>query len=118
MPPYFDCYIEGSNQGSVYVICICTLHVRSYFNERIWVNNVLNDVTLIICLGESPSSSASDVDNLNNQAMADKASLSKGIGAHGVNHVIVTQNHPNFVRLLDFVSRFLFTKRISIYGLA
>ncbi|GFZ14018.1 hypothetical protein Acr_24g0002080 [Actinidia rufa] len=51
---------------------------------------------------ESPSSSASDVDNLNNQAMADKASLSKGIGAHGVNHVIVTQNHPNFVRLLDF----------------
>ncbi|XP_047980733.1 cysteine-tryptophan domain-containing zinc finger protein 7-like isoform X2 [Salvia hispanica] len=52
--------------------------------------------------GESPSSSASDVDNLNNLAMADKAALSKGSGPHAANHVIVPQNRPNFVRLLDF----------------
>lgn len=59
---------------------------------------------LVICLGESPSSSASDVDNLNNLAMADKAALSKGSGSHAGNHVIVPRNRPNFVRLLDFVS--------------
>ncbi|KAI8002833.1 MORC family CW-type zinc finger protein 3 [Camellia lanceoleosa] len=52
--------------------------------------------------GESPSSSASDVDNLNNQAMVDKAALSKSIGAHAGNHAIVAHNRPNFVRLLDF----------------
>ncbi|KAH6816605.1 CW-type Zinc Finger [Perilla frutescens var. frutescens] len=52
--------------------------------------------------GESPSSSASDVDNLNNLAMADKATLSKGSGSHAGNHVIVPRNRPNFVRLLDF----------------
>lgn len=59
---------------------------------------------LLICLGESPSSSASDVDNLNNLAMADKAALSKGSGSQAGNHVIVPRNRPNFVRLLDFVS--------------
>ncbi|XP_042037065.1 cysteine-tryptophan domain-containing zinc finger protein 3-like isoform X1 [Salvia splendens] len=52
--------------------------------------------------GESPSSSASDVDNLNNLAMADKAALSKVSGPHAANHVIVPHNRPNFVRLLDF----------------
>lgn len=38
--------------------------------------------------------------------MADKAALSKGSGSHAANHVIVPHNRPNFVRLLDFVSRF------------
>lgn len=52
--------------------------------------------------GESPSSSASDVDNLNNLAMADKLTLSKGSGSHAGNHYIVPRNRPNFVRLLDF----------------
>ncbi|XP_042054976.1 cysteine-tryptophan domain-containing zinc finger protein 3-like isoform X2 [Salvia splendens] len=52
--------------------------------------------------GESPSSSASDVDNLHNLAIPDKAALSKGSGPHAANHVIVPRNRPNFVRLLDF----------------
>lgn len=53
--------------------------------------------------GESPSSSASDVDNLNNQVIAEKAVLSKGTGIHvSGNHVVVARNRPNFVRLLDF----------------
>lgn len=59
---------------------------------------------LLFWLGESPSSSASDVDNLNNLAMADKVTLSKGSGSHAGNHVIVPRNRPNFVRLVDFVS--------------
>lgn len=53
--------------------------------------------------GESPSSSASDVDNLNNQATVNKAALSKGCGSHVAgHHVVVARNRPDFIRLLDF----------------
>ncbi|CAK9158792.1 unnamed protein product [Ilex paraguariensis] len=52
--------------------------------------------------GESPSSSASDIDSLNNQAMMEKVAFSKGLGSQSGNHV-VRRNCPNFVRLLDFV---------------
>ncbi|XAR57106.1 hypothetical protein NMG60_11025132 [Bertholletia excelsa] len=53
--------------------------------------------------GESPSSSASDVDNLNNNhSMVDRAATSRGISAHAGNHIIVAHDRPNFVRLLDF----------------
>ncbi|CAI9765879.1 unnamed protein product [Fraxinus pennsylvanica] len=50
---------------------------------------------------ESPSSSASDIDNLNH-LMVDKAVLSKGNGSQAGNQVIVPRNHPNLVWLLDF----------------
>ncbi|XP_047314986.1 cysteine-tryptophan domain-containing zinc finger protein 3-like isoform X2 [Impatiens glandulifera] len=50
--------------------------------------------------GESPSSSASDVDNLNNQPALDKA---KDMNAtYAGNHVIAARNRPSLVRLLDF----------------
>lgn len=56
--------------------------------------------------GESPSSSASDVDNLNNPSTADKVPLPKGVSSPQVagNHVIAARNRPNFVRMLKFVS--------------
>lgn len=67
--------------------------------------NDCNTLSYIIYLGESPSSSASDVDNLNNQATVDKGNLSKGTGSHVAgNQVNVARNRPTFVRLLDFVS--------------
>ncbi|XP_059663510.1 cysteine-tryptophan domain-containing zinc finger protein 7-like [Cornus florida] len=56
----------------------------------------------VVPQGESPSSSASEVDNLNNEAIVNKAGLSKGIGSHAGNHFIIARNRPNFVRLLDF----------------
>ncbi|KAK8548721.1 hypothetical protein V6N12_061627 [Hibiscus sabdariffa] len=54
--------------------------------------------------GESPSSSVSDVDNnLNNQAIVDKAPLSKGNVSHVAGtHAVVARNRPSFSRLLDF----------------
>lgn len=56
-------------------------------------------------LGESPSSSASDVDNLNNQAALDKPNLLKGAASHAVgNHIVAARNRPTITRLLDFVS--------------
>lgn len=56
-------------------------------------------------LGESPSSSSSDVDNLNNKAMADRPSLPKGAAPQVVgSNIIVGLKRPSFARLLDFVS--------------
>ncbi|KAK8339692.1 hypothetical protein V6Z12_A08G051900 [Gossypium hirsutum] len=54
--------------------------------------------------GESPSSSASDVDNLNHPTTADKVAFSKGVSPPqaAANHVISARNHPNFVRFLNF----------------
>ncbi|XP_062021537.1 cysteine-tryptophan domain-containing zinc finger protein 3-like [Rosa rugosa] len=54
--------------------------------------------------GESPSSSASDVDNLNNPSAVDKVALPKGVSSPQVagNHVIAARNRPNFVRMLKF----------------
>ncbi|KAI4301365.1 hypothetical protein L6164_034652 [Bauhinia variegata] len=55
-------------------------------------------------LGESPSSSASDVDNVNNCTVADKVASCKGVSSPLVagSHVIAAQNRHRFVRLLNF----------------
>ncbi|XP_057959592.1 cysteine-tryptophan domain-containing zinc finger protein 7-like [Malania oleifera] len=64
--------------------------------------------------GESPSSSASDVDNLYNQPAVDKSAVSKGISSHiAGNHVIVARNRPNFIRLLDFTQHVNFAMEAS-----
>ncbi|XP_039045390.1 cysteine-tryptophan domain-containing zinc finger protein 3-like [Hibiscus syriacus] len=54
--------------------------------------------------GESPFSSASDVDNLNHPMTADKVAFPKGVSSPQVagNHVISAKNRPNFVRFLNF----------------
>ncbi|XP_019419776.1 PREDICTED: uncharacterized protein LOC109330169 isoform X2 [Lupinus angustifolius] len=53
--------------------------------------------------GESPSSSASDVDNLNNQMAVDKATFPRGTNTHvSGNQVLSARTRPNLVRLLDF----------------
>ncbi|XP_072974596.1 cysteine-tryptophan domain-containing zinc finger protein 3-like [Typha angustifolia] len=56
--------------------------------------------------GESPSSSASDVDNLNNQSTLGKAALVKGVNSPQVagNHVIGARNHPHLLRLLNYTN--------------
>ncbi|KAM5569020.1 cysteine-tryptophan domain-containing zinc finger protein 7-like [Rosa sericea] len=52
--------------------------------------------------GESPSSSASDIDNLTNQVTAEKAILCKGTGSHVAGNHHVARNRPKILRLLDF----------------
>ncbi|KAL3727641.1 hypothetical protein ACJRO7_032388 [Eucalyptus globulus] len=53
--------------------------------------------------GESPSSSASDVDNLNNQAAPDKPNLLKGAATHAAgNHILAARSRLTMSRLLDF----------------
>ncbi|CBI36808.3 unnamed protein product, partial [Vitis vinifera] len=63
---------------------------------------------------ESPSSSASGVDNLNNQAAIDKMDIPKDASSQVMgNHVIAARNRPNFVRLLDFAQIVSFAMEAS-----
>lgn len=65
--------------------------------------------------GESPSSSASDIDNLNNPAAVDKANLAKGVNdpQNGGNHIIAARNKPNFLRILNFAQDVNFAMEAS-----
>ncbi|KAK1558243.1 hypothetical protein Q3G72_000157 [Acer saccharum] len=65
--------------------------------------------------GESPSSSASDVDNVNQPTTVDKAALTKGVSSPQVagNHVIAARNRPNFIRLLNFAQDVNFAMEAS-----
>ncbi|XP_020211938.1 uncharacterized protein LOC109796633 [Cajanus cajan] len=69
----------------------------------------------MIPLGESPSSSASDVDNVNNSTAADKVTISKSVNSPQVagSHVIAARNRPNFVRLLNFAQDVCFAMDAS-----
>ncbi|XP_012455485.2 cysteine-tryptophan domain-containing zinc finger protein 7 [Gossypium raimondii] len=76
--------------------------------------NELQATLQMVPQGESPSSSASDVDNLNNQQSVEKAPLAKGLVSHvGGTHVIVARNRPSFVRLLDFTQDVSFAMEAS-----
>lgn len=76
------------------------VNCKSMSSSRIWHD--LHANLQVPPLGESPSSSASDVDNTNNLTVAEKTVLSKGSGSHSGNHVIAPRNRPSLVRLLDF----------------
>lgn len=77
--------------------------------------NELQRALQVVPLGESPSSSASDVDNLNNHTTADKVALSKGVSSPQIatNHVIAARNRPNFTRLLCFAQDVNFAMEAS-----
>ncbi|KAA8527472.1 hypothetical protein F0562_034813 [Nyssa sinensis] len=85
--------------------CMEVAYMRIVYCKHSITNRDRHDLQAslqMVSQGESPSSSASDVDNLNNQAMVDKTSLSKGISSYAGNHVNIARNRPNFARLLDF----------------
>ncbi|KAK9288449.1 hypothetical protein L1049_016906 [Liquidambar formosana] len=86
--------------------CIEVAYMRIVYYKHFTTNrdrHELQATLQTVLQGESPSSSASDVDNLNNQATVDKAALSKGSGSHVAgHHVIVARHRPKFIRLLDF----------------
>ncbi|XWS53645.1 hypothetical protein CRYUN_Cryun10bG0018600 [Craigia yunnanensis] len=77
--------------------------------------NELQATLQMVPQGESPSSSASDVDNnLNNQPTVDKAPLAKGSVSHVAGTlVIVARNRPSFVRLLAFTQDVSFAMEAS-----
>ncbi|KAF6171668.1 hypothetical protein GIB67_042183 [Kingdonia uniflora] len=84
--------------------CMEVAYMRVVYSKHSSVNK--DRVALeVLPPGESSSSSASDVDNLNNQGLLDKAPSAKGVSSPHIagNHVIVAKNRPNFMRLLNFM---------------
>ncbi|GMI74009.1 hypothetical protein like AT3G62900 [Hibiscus trionum] len=82
-----------------YMRVIYTSHANASRDRR-----ELQTALQIVPPGESPFSSASDVDNLNHPTTSDKVAFPKGVSSPQVagNHVISARNRPNFVRLLNF----------------
>ncbi|KAF5182169.1 Cw-type zinc finger [Thalictrum thalictroides] len=88
--------------------CLEVAWMRVVYFRHTSINKDRNELQAALQMvppGESPSSSASDVDNLNNQGTVDKVALAKGVGSPHVagNHVIAAQKRPNFVRALNFI---------------
>nr|AMP82926.1 type I inositol 1,4,5-trisphosphate 5-phosphatase 12 [Catalpa bungei] len=77
--------------------------------------NELQAALQIVPTGESPSSSASDVDNLNHQATTEKAALAKVVGSPQVSgsHVITSRNRSGFLRILNFAQDVNFAMEAS-----
>ncbi|KAH8517391.1 hypothetical protein H0E87_005359 [Populus deltoides] len=90
--------------------CMEVAYMRAIYSSHTSANRDRHELQMalqIIPPGESPSSSASDIDNLNNTTTPDKVPLTKGIGSPQVtgSHIIAARNRPNFVRLLRFVMK-------------
>ncbi|KAK1430835.1 hypothetical protein QVD17_13876 [Tagetes erecta] len=81
--------------------CLEIACMRIVYCKNLLTRQDLQTSMQMVTQGESPSSSASDVDNLNNQTM-DKTMLSKSIANHK-NHIVV-RNQANLTRLLDLTS--------------
>ncbi|KAL2341738.1 hypothetical protein Fmac_009678 [Flemingia macrophylla] len=74
----------------------------------------LQSTLQMVSQGESPSSSASDVDNFNNQAAVDRATLPRGTNSHvAINQAIPARTRPNLIRLLDFTQDINFAMEAS-----
>ncbi|XP_047977266.1 cysteine-tryptophan domain-containing zinc finger protein 3-like isoform X2 [Salvia hispanica] len=75
----------------------------------------LQSALQIAAPGESPSSSASDVDNLNHQATADKAVSARVAGSPQVSgsHMITSRNRCGLLRVLNFAQDVTFAMEAS-----
>ncbi|KAK7363607.1 hypothetical protein VNO77_05756 [Canavalia gladiata] len=87
--------------------CMEVVYMRLVYCRHYSINkdrHELQSTLQMVSQGESPSSSVSDIDNLNNLAVVDKANLTRGTNTthFANNQVIFARNHPNIVRLLDF----------------
>ncbi|KAL0715052.1 hypothetical protein Bca4012_022031 [Brassica carinata] len=88
--------------------CMEAAYMRVVNSSYISVNRYRNELQTSLQMvppGESPSSSASDVDNVNHPAGADKVGNSRGISSPlvaGNHQVISAQNRFNILRLLQF----------------
>ncbi|KAM3323858.1 cysteine-tryptophan domain-containing zinc finger protein 7 [Capsicum chacoense] len=84
--------------------CMEVAYMRVVYCKNMSLSRIWHDLQASLQVppqGESPSSSASDVDNTHNQTVAEKTALSRGSGSNAGSHVIAPRNRPSFVRLLD-----------------
>ncbi|CAA0832044.1 CW-type Zinc Finger [Striga hermonthica] len=89
--------------------------VYSSHNSASRDRNELQTALQIVPPGESPSSSASDVDNLNHQITTEKPSLAKAVGSPQVcgSHIITSRNRSGFLRILNFAQDVNFAMEAS-----
>ncbi|KAJ8749670.1 hypothetical protein K2173_026319 [Erythroxylum novogranatense] len=82
-----------------YMRVVCSLYTNAN-RDRLELHAALQKIPP----GESPSSSASDIDNLNHTTSVDKVPLAKGVASPLVNgnHIITAKNRTSIVRLLNF----------------
>nr|GLL42602.1 uncharacterized protein LOC109160423 [Ipomoea trifida] len=98
--------------------CMEVAYMRVIYSSHSNANRYRNELQAALQIfppGESPSSSASDVDNLNNPSAVDKGGLAKGVGSPQVTgaHVMTTRNRSNFSRLLIFAQEVSFAMEAS-----
>ncbi|XP_020226190.1 uncharacterized protein LOC109807896 [Cajanus cajan] len=97
--------------------CMEVVYMRLVYCKHSSINrdrHELQSTLQMVSQGESPSSSASDIDNLNNLVVVDKATLTRGSNTHvSNNQVISARNFPNIVRLLDFTQDISFAMEAS-----
>ncbi|KAL8195772.1 hypothetical protein R6Q57_025525 [Mikania cordata] len=80
--------------------CMEVACMRIVYCKNMLTREDLQTNMQMVTQGESPSSSASDVDNLNNQATMDKTMLSKSIAHQNYD----VRHQANLTRLLDLTS--------------
>ncbi|CAL0309629.1 unnamed protein product [Lupinus luteus] len=88
------------------------VYCKDYSTIRDWPE--LQSTLKMVSQDESPSSSASDVDNLNNPTAVDKATFPGGADTHVSGSLVLSaQTRPNLVRLLDFTQDINFAMEAS-----
>ncbi|XP_054803974.1 cysteine-tryptophan domain-containing zinc finger protein 3-like isoform X3 [Prosopis cineraria] len=85
--------------------CMEVAYMRVVYSSHYSASRDRQTASQIVPIGESPSSSASDIDNVNNSATAEKFALPKGVSSPQVSGTLVipAQKHSSIMRLLDFV---------------
>ncbi|KAF5732684.1 hypothetical protein HS088_TW17G00214 [Tripterygium wilfordii] len=89
--------------------CMEVAYFRVIYSKHTSANKVRRELQTALQIGGSPSSSASDIDNLN-QLTVDKVPLPKGVSPPQCagNPVIAARNRSHFVNLLDFAQDAIF----------
>ncbi|KAK9077719.1 hypothetical protein SSX86_006056 [Deinandra increscens subsp. villosa] len=82
--------------------CMEVACMRIVYCKNLLMRQDLQTSMQMVAQGESPSSSASDVDNLNNQATMDKTLMVSKSTAHHKTDVV--RNQANFTKLLDLTN--------------
>ncbi|KAH7517109.1 hypothetical protein FEM48_Zijuj09G0027500 [Ziziphus jujuba var. spinosa] len=98
--------------------CVEVAYMRVIYSTHASVSKDRHELLTALQMippGESPSSSASDVDNLNNPTTVDKVAIPKGVTSPQVaaNHVIAGRHRTHFSRLLTFTQDICFAMEAS-----
>ncbi|XP_022876551.1 uncharacterized protein LOC111394790 isoform X2 [Olea europaea var. sylvestris] len=110
--------LKDMGAASLAYKCMEVAYMKVIYSSRTSASrdqNELQNVLQIVPPGESPSSSASDVDNVNNQSTVDKAAFAKGVSSPQVagSNVITLRNRSSFTRLLDYAQDISFAMEAS-----